>query len=504
MRKVLILIGFILLSQLQVGTAYKLVCYFANWAQHRPGIGRFLPENTPPCLCTHLIYAFAIIESNHKIATKERNDETLYKSFNGLKKERPQLKTLLSVGGWNFGTQRFTSMAAARKNRSIFIKSAIELLRKHNFDGLNLDWKYPGSRESPAVDKERYTALIVELKKAFQQEAKRTKKVKLLLTAAVAANKKKIDAGFEIKKIVRNLDFVNLVSYGFHGAWDRFTGHISPLYRGTADKGAYANSNMNFAAKYWIRHGLPANKMIIGFPTFGRTFKLKTPNESVGAETNGPGPPGNFTKEAGFLSYYEVCDFLKDAKSRYIKDQMVSYAVKKDVWLGYDNMKSYETKVRWLQRNKYGGAFVWTIDLDDFHDHCKQGVLPLTTSLNKLLKINPGCKMSTSDSSSSESTKSKPFGSTEIRINGPWCLNKSSGIYMDPHDPTRFYRCDQLTTHERCADGLIFDSSCMCCNWPKKVATTAKYGTSVNNTHHPPPPIPKNITYHTTPPTPLI
>ncbi|XP_072419241.1 chitinase-3-like protein 1 [Chiloscyllium punctatum] len=472
MRRVLVLIvGLILSSQLQVGIAFKLVCYFANWAQHRPGIGKFLPENIPPCLCTHLIYAFATINSNHKITTKEENDAELYTSFNNLKKQRPQLKTLLGVGGWNFGTQRFTSMVNARKNRTIFINSTIDFLRKHNFDGLNLDWKYPAARGSPADDKKRYTSLLMEIKKAFQQEAKRTKNVKLLISAAVAASKDKIDAGFEISKVARNVDFINLVSYGFHGAWDRFTGHISPLYRGSADKGAYANSNVNYAAKYWIRNGLPANKMIIGFPTFGRTFTLKSSNASVGSAAIGPGPPGNYTKEAGFLAYYEICDFLKTATPKFIKDQMVSYAVKKDVWLGYDNLDSFQTKAQWLKKNKYGGAFVWTIDLDDFHDHCQQGVLPLTTKLNKLLKINSGCKIQNSPSSNKIN---KNNDNTEIRINGPWCLNKTAGVYVDPNDPTRFYRCDQLTTHERCADGLVFDKNCLCCNWPKNPAAFHK------------------------------
>lgn len=63
-----------------------LSCYFTNWAQYRPGLGKFMPDNIDPCLCDHLIYAFAGM-NNNEITTYEWNDETLYKSFNGLKNQ---------------------------------------------------------------------------------------------------------------------------------------------------------------------------------------------------------------------------------------------------------------------------------------------------------------------------------------------------------------------------------------------------------------------------------
>ena len=63
-----------------------LSCYFTNWAQYRPGVGSFMPDNIDPCLCTHLLYAFAGM-SNNEITTIEWNDVTLYKSFNGLKNQ---------------------------------------------------------------------------------------------------------------------------------------------------------------------------------------------------------------------------------------------------------------------------------------------------------------------------------------------------------------------------------------------------------------------------------
>ncbi|KAJ1137985.1 hypothetical protein NDU88_004376 [Pleurodeles waltl] len=79
-------IGLALLLNAQLGSAYELTCYFTNWAQYRPGLGKFMPDNIDPCLCTHLIYAFAGM-SNNQITTIEWNDVTLYNSFQNLKNQ---------------------------------------------------------------------------------------------------------------------------------------------------------------------------------------------------------------------------------------------------------------------------------------------------------------------------------------------------------------------------------------------------------------------------------
>lgn len=63
----------------------KLVCYFTNWSQYRPGVGKYLPANVDPNLCTHLIYAFSIISTSNELAPYEWNDDVLYRSFNELK-----------------------------------------------------------------------------------------------------------------------------------------------------------------------------------------------------------------------------------------------------------------------------------------------------------------------------------------------------------------------------------------------------------------------------------
>lgn len=66
------------------GTATKIVCYFTDWSEYRPGIARYMPENVDPCLCTHIIFVFTGM-TNNQMTTIEWNDETLYASINGLK-----------------------------------------------------------------------------------------------------------------------------------------------------------------------------------------------------------------------------------------------------------------------------------------------------------------------------------------------------------------------------------------------------------------------------------
>ncbi len=162
----------------------------------RPGIGQFDVDNIDANLCTHGFYGFADLDNyTNTIAPYDINFDLCpeqcpegevcqycgYSRFTALTEEHDHFVPILSIGGWNAGSGEFSIMAKDTETRKTFVDSVVPFLKEYGFQGLDVDWEYPGSREGAdiEVDKENFAALSSELADALHAEG-------MLLTMAIA------------------------------------------------------------------------------------------------------------------------------------------------------------------------------------------------------------------------------------------------------------------------------------------------------------------------------
>lgn len=238
---------------------------------------------------------------------------------------------------------------------------------------MDIDWEYPVKREGTVnpQDKQNFILLLEEMKNLLSPSG-------LLLTVAVGATQSRGDTSYDIPGVARNVDFINLMTYDLHGSWDQKTGNNAPLF---------ANDQLNVDAcvKYWLSKGCPKEKLIVGIPTYGRTFTLSDPNQNgINAPASGGGAAGPWTAQQGFLGYNEIV--INNWPRKWQEDQKVPYAFKGNQWVGYDDPQSAQEKANYVISNGLGGCMFWSIETDDF----RKGN-PIMTAVSRKLHVSVDC-----------------------------------------------------------------------------------------------------------------
>ncbi|XP_071519776.1 chitinase-3-like protein 1 isoform X2 [Panulirus ornatus] len=352
-----------------------VVCYYASWAHYRHGLAKYTVEDIPVELCTHLVYAFAVLDSKTLLAKQHDSwldrDLKNYEKFVQLKKKNRNLKVLLGLGGWNDSrSNKYSRLVADAGLRRKFVDEVIKLLLQYGFDGLDLDWEYP-AYEGISADKQGFTAWLVDLKSAFRPHG-------LLLTSAVSAGRRNIDRGYDIPKVSELLDLVILMAYDFHGSWENRVAHHSPLY---PEPGQNPELCADFAVNYWLKKGTPAHKLVLGLPLYGRSWTLAGPENFPGAAAVGPGRAGRYVKATGNLAFFECCLAHKKEGWTKVTGDGGPYITKGDQWAGYDDVDAVVKKAQYALSKDLGGIMVWDTVTDDFGNYCGLGHNPLLTAI---------------------------------------------------------------------------------------------------------------------------
>lgn len=390
------------------GRSYKKVGYFTQWGVYgRDFQVQDLEKNGSASKLTHINYAFGNISAEGKCFTGNIPGEAdawadyvrpldaensvdgvaddwvqpLAGNFNQLrelKAKHPNLKVLISLGGWSWSTH-FSDAALTPASRKALVSSCIDLYIKGNlpqdgsrggagsaaglFDGIDLDWEWPGSSGDTDTtyrpeDKKNFTALVSEFRTQLDDYARSQKrKAKYELSAFVPTAPAKIDAGFDVRRIMRDLDFVTLQGYDFHVSGEATTAQQSALY-------ARNDFSVDGTVDAWERRGAPAHKLVMGMPFYGQGWTgVSGGGDGMGQPATGPAPA---TWAAGYEDYKELKKLADSGAYKVYRDRRAGSAWLFDgttLWT-YDDPQVLRTKTRYIREEGLGGAMFWSLDAD--------------------------------------------------------------------------------------------------------------------------------------------
>jgi len=348
-----------------------LICYYFNGAIYRTNTDcEYNPSYIDANLCTHIIYSYAKTEGDESptLSSSDPNADLPsgrdgYNKVTALKKENPDLKVLLATGGFNQGGIPLSKAFHTASSRSNFAKNSIEFLKSHGFDGLSVDWFWPGNGGPSDWDNLRSAGKT--LRAAYDAEG-------MIISTVVSA----------LPDVMPKYDhdglnyfhFVIVWNMEFRGFWDHRTGPPTAIYRCDEDTFTEAAKlNVDNAIQYYLGAGVKPIHLVTVTTTEGRSFKLSdSADHKIGSPTLGWGgewKPCTLTN--GILGFNEFCPIMDDGwRHHEAKECSAEYHHKGDQWISLESPSTMYAHGKYAVANGLAGAAVFSLDMDDFHGLC--------------------------------------------------------------------------------------------------------------------------------------
>ncbi len=326
-----------------IPTGKYMVGYYPSWAS---GSG-LPPQNVDASLLTHIHYAFANVNANGSLILPHGAiDRNNLQGLVALRGKNPQLKVLLSVGGWDY-SYHFSSVAANAATRTTFAKSAADMVKQYNLDGIDIDWEFPKQQ-----DKRNFTLLLQAVRAELDDLSRTTGRTYLLSIAAGTGL-----TNMEVSAVASVLDYIFLMGYDMHGPWDSYADLNAPLYPAGDVSPQYSISVSGTVASYRSA-GVPAKKIVLGMPFYGYRYTTD------GSRNDGLYAPFSAGKS---ISYKQLAaSYLSNPSfKRFLHPRArVPYLFDGTTFITYEDAASIAEKVTYARAQGLGGVGAWELSQD--------------------------------------------------------------------------------------------------------------------------------------------
>ncbi|MGL4826506.1 MAG: glycosyl hydrolase family 18 protein [Vibrionaceae bacterium] len=299
------------------------------------------------------------------------------------------VKVMASIGGWSM-SKHFPEMAADPVKKARFLAD-IDRLLALGFDGIDIDWEYPGAGgmnfTGSDADYANFEQLMEDIRGKIGPDR--------LLTAAFKASKSALE-GFNWPRLVASMDHFNMMTYDLNGGWSEITGHNSPLYPYPEEE--FAELTIEDLRRWMVdEKGIPSEKINMGAAFYGRGVQtsesvayLGAPTEKreVNFEVDGPGVSAvDLTNWGMFEGQPNYNYLIKQTNWQHMWDDnaKVPYAVKGKFFLSYDDPKAMREKAQYVVDNNLSGLIIWQVHGDI---ECKGSYITYGPKLSKCTNLS--------------------------------------------------------------------------------------------------------------------